>query len=51
MLQHSWLARTDKDPTEKHQHLFRQLEWAYAVALRKIAPYSRRLDDYHYYAF
>ncbi len=43
------LARTDKNPAEKHQHLFRQLEFAHAVALRKAAPDTRRWD--HYCAF
>jgi predicted O-methyltransferase YrrM len=43
------LARTDKDPAERHQRLFRKLEWAYAVAVRKVAPDSRRWD--HYCAF
>jgi predicted O-methyltransferase YrrM len=35
------LGRTDKDPAPAHQELFRQLEWAYSVALRKVAPDSR----------
>jgi predicted O-methyltransferase YrrM len=43
------LVRTDEDPTERHQQLFRQLEWAHAVALRKVASDSRRWD--HYCAF
>jgi predicted O-methyltransferase YrrM len=43
------LARTDKDPSERHQHLFRQLEFAHSVALRKIAPDTRRGD--HFCAF
>ncbi len=46
-------GRTDKDPAPAHQELFRQLEWAYAVALRKVAPDSRdwvRSWD-HYHAF
>jgi predicted O-methyltransferase YrrM len=44
------LARTDKDPAEKHQRLFRQLEFARAVALRKVAP-DTRTTDHHYCAF
>jgi len=43
------LVRTDKDPAEKHQHLFRQLEFARVIALRKVAPDTRRWD--HYCAF
>jgi hypothetical protein len=30
------LVRTDKDPAERHQHLFRQLEFGQSVALRKL---------------
>jgi hypothetical protein len=45
------LARTDKDPAEEHQHLFRQLEFAHSVALRKIHPYLRRLENFYHYAF
>jgi predicted O-methyltransferase YrrM len=40
------LARTDKDPAEKHQRLLRKLEWAYAVALRKVASDTRHWDHY-----
>ena len=40
------LARTDKDPAERHQRLFRKLEWAHAVAVRKVAPDTRRGDHY-----
>jgi predicted O-methyltransferase YrrM len=36
------LARTDKDPAERHAILFRQLEFAHSVALRKIAPDTQR---------
>jgi predicted O-methyltransferase YrrM len=43
------LARTDQDPTEAHQHLFRGLEFAHAAALRKVAPDTRKWD--HYCAF
>src|SRR5262249_46370140 len=42
-------GRTDKDPAERHQHLFRQLEFAHVIALRKVASDSRRWD--HYCAF
>ena len=35
------LGRTDKDPALAHQELFRRLEWAYSVALRKL----RRICD------
>jgi predicted O-methyltransferase YrrM len=43
------IARTDKGPSKRHHQLFRQLEWAYATALRKVAPDTRRWD--HYCAF
>jgi predicted O-methyltransferase YrrM len=43
------LGRTDKDPAPAHQNLLRQIEWAHSVALRKIAPDTRRGD--HYRAF
>jgi predicted O-methyltransferase YrrM len=43
------LARNDKDPAETHQHLFRRLEFAHSIALRKVAPDTRRFD--HYRAF
>jgi predicted O-methyltransferase YrrM len=32
------LGRTDKDPTPANQERFRRIEWAYSVALRKVAP-------------
>ena len=35
------LGRTHKDPAPAHQKLFHQLEGAYSVALRKVAPDSR----------
>lgn len=43
------LARTDKDPVETHLHLFRQLEFARVIALRKVGSDTRRWD--HYRAF
>jgi predicted O-methyltransferase YrrM len=47
------LGRTDKDPVSAHQALFRRIEWAYSVALRKVArdsrPWVRPWE--HYYAF
>jgi predicted O-methyltransferase YrrM len=47
------LGRTDKDPAPAHQELFRQMEGAYSVALRKVAPDSRPWDRPwdHYHAF
>ena len=45
------LGRTHKDPAPAHEVLFRQLEWAYSVALRKVArdsrPWERPWDHYH----
>ena len=45
------LGRTDKDPAPAHQNLFRQIEWAYSVALRKVArdsrPWERPWEHYH----
>jgi Methyltransferase domain len=43
------LGRTDKNPSERQEELFRQLEGVYAAALRKVGPDSRRWD--HYNAF
>ena len=40
------LARTDKDPTERHRRLFRKLEWAHSVAVRKVAPDTRPPSHY-----
>jgi predicted O-methyltransferase YrrM len=47
------LGRTDKDPAPARQALFRQIEWAYSVALRKVAPDSRPWVRpwEHYHAF
>ena len=47
------LGRTHQDPTPAHQQLFRRLDWAYSVAVRKVAPDLRdwvRPWD-HYSAF
>jgi len=45
------LGRTDRDPAPAHQDLFRQIEWAYSVALRKVArdsrPWVRPWEHYH----
>jgi len=45
------LGRTDKDPAPSHQNLFRQIEWAYSVAIRKVArdsrPWVRPWEHYH----
>jgi predicted O-methyltransferase YrrM len=43
------LGRTDKDPSRAHQEVFRRLEWAYSVALRKVALDSR--PWFHHNAF
>jgi predicted O-methyltransferase YrrM len=47
------LGQTDKDPAPGHQQLFRLMEGAYSVALRKVAPDSRPWDRPwdHYHAF
>ena len=41
------VGRTDKDPAPAHQELFQRLEWAYSVALRKVAPDSRSWLHHH----
>jgi len=38
------LARTDRDPSPEHERLFRRIEQAHAVAIRKVGPDTRRFD-------
>jgi len=40
------LARTDRDPGPEHERLFRKIENAHAVALRKRGGDTRRFDHY-----
>jgi predicted O-methyltransferase YrrM len=40
------LARTDRDPSPEHDRLFRGIEQAHAVAIRKVGPDTRRFDHY-----